>query len=360
MASRPASQPTTARRGVPRDVGALRAWISTRTGPRPFHAGENAGAGDIALAFGEKQGRWVCDFLEPGVGHLEDADFVGRAEPVLDGAENPELMAALAFEVEHRVDHVLEDARAGDQAFLGDVADKQENEAAALRQPDQFLSRRANLGDGARRGLQRIDVERLDGIDDHHIGGVGRVKAGRDIAHRRRGGKLDGGFAQRQTVGAELELIDGFLTGNVGAPRRAGQGGGDLKQQRRFADARVAGDQQYRARNQPAAGDAIKLADTADPPRDGDDITGERGEGEPASALAAKPLRHAVGGALLDQGVPCAAAVALAAPLGLSGTTFLANVRRRAPRHSRSSSSPGQTNWPDQLALDGVRQRRKT
>ena len=53
--------------------------------------------------------------------HLEYADLVGRAEPVLHGAQNAELMSALAFEIEHRVDHMLDNPRTSDLAFFGDM-----------------------------------------------------------------------------------------------------------------------------------------------------------------------------------------------------------------------------------------------
>ena len=63
------------------------------------------------------------------------------AEAVLDRAQDAELVAALALEIEHGVDHVLEHARAGDQPFLGDVADQHQHEAAPLGEPDQLLRR---------------------------------------------------------------------------------------------------------------------------------------------------------------------------------------------------------------------------
>src|SRR5574338_435367 len=81
IASRFASQPTTARRGVP--------------------------SGDGATA----------------IAHLEHADFVGRAKAVFDRAQDAELVAALAFEIEHGIDHVFEHARAGDQPLFCDVSD---------------------------------------------------------------------------------------------------------------------------------------------------------------------------------------------------------------------------------------------
>jgi hypothetical protein len=42
------------------------------------------------------------------------------------------MVAAFALEIEHRVDHVLDHARAGDLAVLGDVADEHDRGARRL------------------------------------------------------------------------------------------------------------------------------------------------------------------------------------------------------------------------------------
>jgi hypothetical protein len=72
----------------------------------------------------EEQRRWIGDPLQPALGHREDAELVGGAEAVLDRAHQPEARMRVAFEVEHRVDDVLEHARPGDRAVLGDVPDE--------------------------------------------------------------------------------------------------------------------------------------------------------------------------------------------------------------------------------------------
>jgi hypothetical protein len=71
-------------------------------------------------------------FGQPGAGHLEDADLVGRAEAVLDRAQDAELVAALALEIEHGIDHVFDHAGAGDLAVLRDMADQDDGDAARL------------------------------------------------------------------------------------------------------------------------------------------------------------------------------------------------------------------------------------
>ena len=74
--------------------------------------------------------------FKTGFLHLEHADLVGRAEAIFDRAQDAKAMAALALEVEHGVDHVLEQSRPGDGAVLGDVADQESRQAGFFRQHD--------------------------------------------------------------------------------------------------------------------------------------------------------------------------------------------------------------------------------
>ena len=68
----------------------------------------------------------------PSSVELEAADLVGRAEAVLDRADQPQRRVPVALEVQHHVDEVLEQPRAGDRAVLGDVADEDGRDAAVL------------------------------------------------------------------------------------------------------------------------------------------------------------------------------------------------------------------------------------
>ena len=66
--------------------------------------------------------------------------------------------------------------------------------------------------------------------------------------------------AEAEPFGAQPHLRHGFLAGNIdGAMAGAGEGGGDLQQQRRFADAGIAAEQQHRAAHQAAAGHAVEF-----------------------------------------------------------------------------------------------------
>jgi Mg2+/Co2+ transporter CorC len=85
-----------------------------------------------AVVTRQENRRRVQHLAQALAGHREDADLVGRAEAVLDGADDPEAAAEIAFEVQHRIDHVLEHARPGDGAVLGHVADQEHRRTACL------------------------------------------------------------------------------------------------------------------------------------------------------------------------------------------------------------------------------------
>ncbi len=111
------------------------------------------GTGDLVPRKEDRRG--IADFLEPLLGHREHADLVGGAEAVLDRAHDAEAAAGIALEIQHGVDHVLEDARPGDQPFLGHVADDQHRGAGILGEPHQPRRGFAHLHGRAGRRLAR-------------------------------------------------------------------------------------------------------------------------------------------------------------------------------------------------------------
>ena len=98
-------------------MGATSACTSTSSGRVPSTPAKTAEPEAWRAALRQEQRRGVRHLGQPRAGHLEDADLVGRAEAVLHRAQDAELVAALALEVEHGVDHVLDHARAGDLAL---------------------------------------------------------------------------------------------------------------------------------------------------------------------------------------------------------------------------------------------------
>jgi hypothetical protein len=79
------------------------------------------------------------------VGHGEDAEFIDRAEAVLDRADQAEAGMGVALEIEHGIDDVFEHARPGQRALLGHVADQDDRDAGLLGQPRQLRRAFAHL-----------------------------------------------------------------------------------------------------------------------------------------------------------------------------------------------------------------------
>ena len=104
--------------------------------PRPLERAGDGGA-DLALDGAAEELRRLGHADEPGAGHLEDGELVRRAEAVLRRAQDAMLVVAVALELEHAVDEVLEHARAGDRPVLRHVADEDRGDARLLRHAQQ-------------------------------------------------------------------------------------------------------------------------------------------------------------------------------------------------------------------------------
>ncbi len=109
--------------------------------------------------------------------------------------------------------------------------------------------------------------------------------------------------------------------------------GGGLEQQRRFADAGIAGHQQHRAAHKAAAGDAVEFGDAGGQARRVMRLAGQRLEREQAAfaGLAARPGRPV--GAFLGKRIPLAAGLAFALPAGRRRAAVLADEAQIALGH---------------------------
>ena len=179
------------------------------------------------LAAREEQGGGIADLCEPFALHGENADLVHRAKAVLEAAQDAILVAALALEAEHDIDHMLQHARAGDGAILGDMAHQHQRHAIFLGIADEFEGRGAHLADGARRALDLVGMHGLDRIDHQQRGRLHAVQRGENVAHRGGGGQLDRRLGQPQPVGPQAHLPGRFLAADVDR-RLTGQGQLDL------------------------------------------------------------------------------------------------------------------------------------
>ena len=113
------------RRGTAKNDRLTSAWSSSQNGSCAFDAADHRRTRNLKRTLHQEDFGWITHFFETGFFHFKYADFIGRAETIFDGAQNAERMAAFTLEVEHGVDHVLEQARAGNGAVLSNVTDQE-------------------------------------------------------------------------------------------------------------------------------------------------------------------------------------------------------------------------------------------
>ena len=140
------SKPVAARRGIASDDLLTSAWISCSSGRVPSMATVTTEPGADAPRSARNTADGLATSTMPLTLHLEDADLVGRTEAILGAAQQAVLVEALALEVEHGVDHVLEDLRAGDRAVLGDVADQKDRRARSTWRAAESAARTRAAG----------------------------------------------------------------------------------------------------------------------------------------------------------------------------------------------------------------------
>src|SRR4051812_10155700 len=96
----------------------------------------------------------IRDTTQSLIGHGEHAELVDCAVAVLERAYETEARMRIALEVKHRINHVLEHARSGERAFLGDVPDEDDRCTTAFCDARELRCAFANLCDRSWRRLQ--------------------------------------------------------------------------------------------------------------------------------------------------------------------------------------------------------------
>ena len=167
----------------------------------------------------------------------------------------------VALEVQHRVDDVLQHARAGERAFLGDVADQHDGRAARLGGARQLRRAFAHLRHRAGRGGELVGVERLDRVD-HAEGRALGLERGEDLLELDLGQHAHLRAVEAEPARAQRHLGTAFFAGDVEHVHpRADSASTRLQQQGGLADARVAADQHHAAGDDAAAEHAVEFLD---------------------------------------------------------------------------------------------------
>ena len=133
--------------------------------------------------------------------------------------------------------------------------------AALLRQAQEAAGRLAHLGHAARRRRELVAVEGLHGVDDDHRR-PRRLDGREDRLELGLGEDADAAGPPRQMRSARILHLRRRL---LAADEQRRAVGGDrvehLQQQRALADARLAADEDERARHDAAAQHAVELVD---------------------------------------------------------------------------------------------------
>ena len=204
-------------------------------GTRPVWCSTNSPVGSVTAAM-------------PVGAEVEAADLVDRAEAVLHRPDHPEARVAVALEVQHHVDEVLEHPRPGDRAVLGDVADDHGGDVAGLGHADQRGRDLLDLGDAAGHAVDAGRADGLDGVDDEQ-GRSDLLDVGEHGAEVGLRGEVELGLHATGAVGAQPHLGGRLLAGDVERAALVARGlRGDLQQQRALADTGLAGEQDRCAR----------------------------------------------------------------------------------------------------------------
>ena len=226
---------------------------------------------------------------------------------------------------------MLEDARAGDAAFLGHMADQEHADALLLgiaHQPRRALS---HLRDRSRRRCQFRQPQGLDGIDDQDPG-LFLDRRGQDALDIGFGLAAQAADLHLQAPRPLCDLSQRLLAADIDHLGPALQTGVHLQHQRGLADTRITADQNHRTRHQTAAQHPVQFSQSGIHP----DflLGGHTGQirylasaGGTGISTAAR-ARTGTGRDFLDQTVPGAAISALPGPLGRHRAAFGTDITR--------------------------------
>ena len=216
------SRPETTRRGCSSSEGATSAWTSTSSGREPSIAASTTLPGG-ARGLGDEARGGVEHLHQAALAHLEQARLVGRAEAVLQRAQLAVGALALALELQHAVDQVLEHARPGQRAVLGHVPDQDHRHPPRLGQLHDPRGHLAHLPDRARarrtarprRSVCTESITHASGASAASVSSTASRSVSARIGHLERGLQRPLVGIADEPLGAQPHLLGGLLAADV-------------------------------------------------------------------------------------------------------------------------------------------------
>ncbi len=151
--------------------------------------------------------------------------------------------------------------RTGDRALLRDVANNKNRYLILFRELHEAADALAQLCDRTRSRGQLVACHCLNRIDNQDLGAALRCLC-KHIVQRRVGEQLQLGRCNTKPLRTLSDLAQRFLAGRVQHPQVTGQLCGNLLQQRRLSDARIASEQDHGARHEPATKHPVEFGES--------------------------------------------------------------------------------------------------
>ena len=231
-------------------------------GPRPFQGDGNRAARCIGQPFGQKHLGWVGHLDHAPFAHLKDADLVGAAKTILHRTQQAIGVKTFPLQLQHHIDHMLQNLGAGNRAIFGDMADEKNRDVMLFTGAQQGGGAIAHLADGAGCAGTARRVDCLHRVNDHqrrlHRFDLLDNLLDFDLREHKQFVVLD-----PQSRGAPPDLMSALLGANIEHRANIARHiGSHLQQNCRFADPRFAADEDTATRHNPTAQHAVQLLNT--------------------------------------------------------------------------------------------------
>ena len=131
-------------------------------GTLPLKGGGDGDATHFFVALRQQELTGVGDLTQARGVHLKDAKLRSGTESVFDGAQDSETIMTVTFELQYRVDDMLQNLRASDATVFGDMADEEYRYLVGLGDLVHLRSGLPDLRDSA---CNSVDIRRCQGLD---------------------------------------------------------------------------------------------------------------------------------------------------------------------------------------------------